>query len=196
VITRDIIHLILWLGLLLGFMVVLSITLVRLWKKRPLKRLLIVAATLLACWLSLSPIFDWLWRRETMTRIFGQTFAPKMVYSRIAEPEFHGDGTDVYVFEISKDRISSLTNAAKLSAMGLPRQDPDPEMEEWKTIHWRQAPFLNDSNDIQFVAFSFGEANPSSGASGKQLNDLMSHPTTMFACSYKSGPGAVGGTAG
>jgi hypothetical protein len=177
------IHLLLWLGLPLAFLVVLPIALWRLWKKRSVLPLSLIAGLLIAAWLSLSPIFSWFWRRETMATILGQAFSPKLVYSHTPRLEFNGDGTSLYVFEIPEDRISSLTNVVSIRNMGLPKQDS--EMKGWQTIPWRHAPFLNDTNDIQLLAFS-GGADEKSGVSNSQLQELMKQPSTMFACSYKT----------
>ena len=178
----------LWLGLPVALFVIFVIVLWRLWKKRPIRRLSVVAGLLIVAWLSLSPIFGWFWRRETMTTVLGQTFCPKLIYSHAPPLEFNGDGTSLYIFEIPKSLISSLTNAAILSSLGLPKEDS--ETEGWRTIHWQHAPFLDDTNDIQLLAFS-GGGNEKFGVSQSQLQELMKQPSTMFACSYKTFGGPV-----
>ena len=178
----------LWLGLPLAFLVILVILAWRLWKKRPIRQLSLVAGVLIAVWFSLSPIFGWFWRRETMATILGQTFSPKLVYSHTPPLEFNGDGTSLHVFEIPKDRVFSLTNATALNSLGLPKQDS--EMDGWQTIHWQHAPFSNDTNDIQFLAF-LGGADQEFGVSNSQLEELMKQPSTMFACSYKTPPRSI-----
>ena len=178
--------LLLRLGLLLALAVLVMILLWRLWNKRPIKPHLLLAGVLVAVWFSISPLFGWLWCRETMDMVFGEPFSAKIVYSHTPRLEFNGDGTSLFVFKIPNDRISRLVNAAALSGMGLPKQDP--EMEGWQTIPWQHAPFLNDTNDVQLLAFS-GGADQAFGVSEPQLRDLMKQPSTLFACSYKTAGG-------
>jgi len=178
-----ILSVVLWLGLLAAVVIVLAITAWCWWKKRPVKRLLLMAAILIGTWFSLAPSFDWLGRRDLMRELFGKTFSPHLIYKTESQAFLESGGTALYLYEIPEAKIQSLMDVVNHSRMTLPQWGDG--SNEYRMVHWRNAPFLDDTNEVQPLAFS-GGGDPAFGVSFHQLSSLMQEPSTLFACRYRT----------